>query len=51
VMKDCIVITLQNTRELWDCIEGMGVTYINQRNVKAWLKDFPGALNDTRIFR
>lgn len=24
----------------------MGVTYINQRNVKAWLKDFPGALND-----
>ncbi|EPF9021931.1 hypothetical protein ACSV8I_001920 [Salmonella enterica subsp. enterica serovar Typhi] len=23
------------------------MTYINQRNVKAWLKDFPGALNDT----
>ncbi|MEK2443874.1 SymE family type I addiction module toxin [Salmonella enterica] len=47
VMKDCIVITLQNTRELLGCIEGMSVTYINQRNVKAWLKDFPGALNDT----
>ncbi len=47
VMKDCIVITPQNTRELWGCIEGMSVTYINQRNVKAWLKNFPGALNDT----
>ncbi|EHC45333.1 hypothetical protein LTSEALA_0443 [Salmonella enterica subsp. enterica serovar Alachua str. R6-377] len=45
MMKDCIVITLQNTRELWGCIEGMSVTYINQRNVKAWLKNFPGALN------
>ncbi|EBH5841597.1 TPA: type I toxin-antitoxin system SymE family toxin [Salmonella enterica] len=29
MMKDCIVITLQNTRELWGCIEGMSVTYIN----------------------
>lgn len=47
VMKDCIVITPQNTRELWGCIEGISVTYINQRKVKAWLKDFPGALNDT----
>ncbi|MBH0368970.1 SymE family type I addiction module toxin [Salmonella enterica] len=47
VMKDCIVITPQNTRELWGCLEGMSVTYINQRKVKAWLKDFPGALNDT----
>ncbi|EDV9112432.1 hypothetical protein ZK68_004744, partial [Salmonella enterica subsp. enterica] len=47
IQKDCIVITPQNTRELWGCIEGMSVTYINQRNVKAWLKNFPGALNDT----
>ncbi|EAB6419179.1 type I toxin-antitoxin system SymE family toxin [Salmonella enterica] len=47
VMKDCVVITPQNTRKLWGCIEGMSVTYINQRNVKAWLKNFPGALNDT----
>ncbi|EAM6796460.1 type I toxin-antitoxin system SymE family toxin [Salmonella enterica subsp. enterica] len=29
VMKDCVVITPQNTRELWGCIEGMSVTYIN----------------------
>ncbi|VUS30835.1 SymE family type I addiction module toxin [Klebsiella spallanzanii] len=47
VMKDCIVITPQNTRELWGCLEGMSATYINQRKVKAWLKTFPGALNDT----
>lgn len=47
VMKDCIVITPQNTRELWGCIEGMSVACINQRKVKAWLKTFPGALNDT----
>ncbi|ENX5869384.1 SymE family type I addiction module toxin [Salmonella enterica] len=51
VMKDCVLITPQNTRELWGCVECISVTYINQRNVKAWLKDFPGALNDTRIFR
>ena len=47
VMKDCIVITPQNTRELWGCIEGMSVAYINKQKVKAWLKTFPGALNDT----
>ncbi|EBL8384945.1 type I toxin-antitoxin system SymE family toxin [Salmonella enterica] len=28
-------------------INGMGVTFINQKKVKAWLKTFPGALNDT----
>ncbi|MBC1184443.1 SymE family type I addiction module toxin [Kluyvera sichuanensis] len=47
VMKDCIVITPQNTRELWGCIEGLSVANINQRKVKAWLKTFPGALNDS----
>lgn len=47
VMRDCIVITPQHTRELFGCVEGMSVTYINQKKVKAWLKTFPGALNDT----
>ncbi|MDI5816629.1 type I toxin-antitoxin system SymE family toxin, partial [Salmonella enterica subsp. enterica serovar Cerro] len=47
VMRDCIVITPQHTRGLFVCIEGMGVTFINQKKVKAWLKTFPGALNDT----
>ena len=47
VMTDCIVITPQNTRELWGCIEGVSVTYLNQRKVKQWLDAFPGALHDT----
>ncbi len=41
------MITPQHTRGLFGCIEGMGVTFINQKKVKAWLKTFPGALNDT----
>ncbi|MEG1212323.1 MAG: SymE family type I addiction module toxin [Leclercia sp.] len=47
VMKDCIVITPQHTRELWGCLEGMSVTFINKKRVSEWLKTFPGALNDT----
>ena len=47
VMRDCIVITPQHTRELFGFIEGMSVAYINQKKLKAWLKTFPGALNDT----
>lgn len=47
VMKDCTVITPQNTHELWGCIESMSVAHINQRKVKAWLKTLPGALNDS----
>ncbi|EJW0520270.1 hypothetical protein N8J56_004362 [Salmonella enterica subsp. enterica] len=41
------MITPQNPRELWGCIEGMNVTYINHWKVKTWLNNFPGALNDT----
>ncbi|RAU36110.1 SymE family type I addiction module toxin [Enterobacter sp. RIT418] len=47
VMKDCIVITPQHTRELWGCLEGMSVVNINKRQVTQWLKTFPWALNDT----
>lgn len=47
VMPDCIVITPQNTRELWGCLEGMSVVSINKQKVGSWLKTFPGALNDT----
>lgn len=46
VMKDCIVITPQHTRELWGCLEGMSVVNINKKKVAQWLKTFPGALND-----
>ncbi|MFK3659251.1 SymE family type I addiction module toxin [Scandinavium sp. NPDC088450] len=47
VMPDCIVITPQNTRELWGCIEGMSVVDINKQRVGVWLRTFPYALNDT----
>ncbi|HEX4502671.1 MAG TPA: SymE family type I addiction module toxin [Scandinavium sp.] len=47
VMKDCIVITPQHTRELWGCLEGMSVVNINKQKVATWLKTFPGALNNT----
>lgn len=47
VMPDCIVITPQNTRELWGCLEGLSAVHTNKLKVKAWLATFPGALNDT----
>lgn len=47
VMPDCIVITPQNTRELWGCLEGMSVVNMNKQKVGIWLKTFPGSLNDT----
>jgi toxic protein SymE len=47
VMPDCIVITAQNTRELYGCAEGLSVTYVNRQKMKLWLAGFPGALNDT----
>ncbi|HEN3602620.1 TPA: type I toxin-antitoxin system SymE family toxin [Yersinia enterocolitica] len=47
VMPDCIVITTQNTRELWGCAEGLSVAYFSKKKMNQWIKDFPGALNDT----
>ncbi|WBW59210.1 SymE family type I addiction module toxin [Klebsiella electrica] len=47
VMPDCIVITTQNTRELYGCAEGLSVTYVNRQKMKLWLEGFPGGLNDT----
>jgi len=47
VMPDCIVITAQNTCELWGCVEGLSIAPINRKKVALWLKAFPGALNDT----
>lgn len=47
VMPDCIVITTQNTRELYGCAEGLSVTYVNRQKMKLWLEGFPGVLNDT----
>lgn len=47
VMPDCIVITTQNTRELYGCAEGLSVTYVNWQKMKQWLEGFPGTLNNT----
>lgn len=47
VMPDCIVIITQNSRELWGCAEGLSVTNFSMRKMNQWIKDFPGALNDT----
>ncbi|QJF19945.1 type I toxin-antitoxin system SymE family toxin [Phytobacter diazotrophicus] len=47
VMPDCIVITTQNTRELWGCAEGLSVVGVNRPKMIQWLEGFPGALNDT----
>lgn len=47
VMPDCIVITTQNTRELWGCAEGLSVVSFNRKKVEQWMKGFPGELNDT----
>ncbi|EFH6991414.1 type I addiction module toxin, SymE family [Escherichia coli] len=43
VMRDCIIITPQHTRELWGCIEGMSITRINKQKVTQWIRTFPGA--------
>ncbi|HEC5282997.1 TPA: type I toxin-antitoxin system SymE family toxin [Enterobacter cloacae] len=47
VMPDCIVITTQNSRELWGCAEGLSVAHFNKKKMNQWIKAFPGALNDT----
>mgnify|MGYP003365716200 FL=1 len=47
VMPDCIVITTQNTRELWGCAEGLSVAKFSKRKMNQWIKAFPGAINDT----
>ncbi|HGN9374403.1 TPA: SymE family type I addiction module toxin [Citrobacter pasteurii] len=47
VMPDCIVITAQNTRELWGCAEDLSVVPVNRKKMALWLAGFPGALNDT----
>ncbi|WHQ20568.2 SymE family type I addiction module toxin [Edwardsiella anguillarum] len=47
VMPDCIVITAQNTRELWGCAERLSVTRFSKKKMEQWIQSFPGALNDT----
>ncbi|EOZ1450954.1 SymE family type I addiction module toxin [Enterobacter bugandensis] len=42
LMPDCIVITPQNSRELWGSLEGLSAVHTNKQKVKAWLSTFPG---------
>ncbi|EAA6712141.1 type I toxin-antitoxin system SymE family toxin [Salmonella enterica subsp. enterica serovar Arechavaleta] len=43
VIPNCIVITTQNTHELYGCAERLSVVYVMEQ----WIGAFPGALNDT----
>ncbi|HAV9700849.1 TPA: type I toxin-antitoxin system SymE family toxin [Escherichia coli] len=42
VMPDCIIITTQNTRELYGCAEGLSVADVNRPKMIQWIKAFPG---------
>ncbi|MFP1755924.1 SymE family type I addiction module toxin [Lonsdalea quercina] len=44
IMPDCIVITAQNTRELWHCLEGLSIEPFNSSATIDWLKKYPGGL-------
>lgn len=44
VMPDCIMITPQNTRELWNCLEGLSVEPFNAKATASWINQFPGGL-------
>ncbi|WP_395755593.1 hypothetical protein OT793_12310 [Edwardsiella ictaluri] len=47
VMPDCIVITAQNTRELWGCAERLSALPVCKKKMEQWIQSFPGVLNDT----
>jgi toxic protein SymE len=49
--SDCIVITAQNTRELWGCAEGLNVTHFNKKKMNQWIKEFPGRLTIPALSR
>lgn len=44
VMPDCIVITAQNTRELWHCLEGLSVEPFDADKANDWITRYPGGL-------
>ncbi|NHB93166.1 SymE family type I addiction module toxin [Photorhabdus cinerea] len=44
VMPDCIVITAQNTQELWQCLEGLSIEPFNPSAAIDWIKYYPGGL-------
>ena len=44
VMPDCIVITAQNTRELWGCLEGLSTEPFDADAANQWLNAYPSGL-------
>ena len=47
VIPVCMVITAQNSRELFGCAEGLSAAHFSKKKMDLWIKTFPGALNDT----
>ncbi|RLM18181.1 hypothetical protein BIY29_18610 [Brenneria alni] len=45
VMPGCIVITVQDLRELWRCLEGLSLQPFDERAAAQWLNAFPGGLD------
>jgi toxic protein SymE len=41
VMPDCIVITAQNSRELFGCAEGLSAAHFSKKKMDLWIKTFP----------
>ncbi|MFP9228582.1 hypothetical protein A0E43_08465 [Pectobacterium cacticida] len=49
IMPGCIVITVQDLRELWRCLEGLSREPSDERAAADWLNSFPGGLDLTEI--
>ncbi|MDX5631076.1 MULTISPECIES: SymE family type I addiction module toxin [unclassified Brenneria] len=45
VMPGCIVITVQDLRALWHCLEGLSLQPFDERAAADWLNRFPGGLD------
>ncbi len=44
IMPGCMVITAQNTRELWHCLEGLSIEPFDPDAAANWIKHYPGGL-------
>ncbi|QIZ53202.1 type I toxin-antitoxin system SymE family toxin [Dickeya zeae] len=44
VMPGCMVITAQNTRELWHCLEGLSIDPFDPDAAANWIRHYPGGL-------
>jgi toxic protein SymE len=43
-MPGCMVITAQNTRELWHCLEGLSIEPFDPDAAANWIRHYPGDL-------